>query len=74
MMIIRIFINILIFYVWCYINNELLLVIIINNFVLKKIVCIYICIVKNLMKWCKKVVFGKKYWCKIVVKNESGFC
>lgn len=40
-MMIRMFFNILIFYVWCYIINELLLVIIINNFVLKKIVCIY---------------------------------
>lgn len=40
-MIIRMFFNILIFYVWCYIINVLLLVIIINNFVLKKIVCIY---------------------------------
>lgn len=40
-MIIRMFFNILIFYVWCYINNELLFEIIINNFVLKKMVCIY---------------------------------
>lgn len=71
MMIIRIFFNILIFYVWCYIIDELLLVIIINNFVLKKIVCIYS---EEFNEMVKESSFWKKYWCKIVVKNVSGFC
>lgn len=51
------FSNISTLYAWRYITNASSLVTIINNFVLKKIACIYI--VKNPMKWCTKVVFGK---------------
>lgn len=40
-MIIRMFSNISTFYAWRYINNESSFETIINNFVLKKIACIY---------------------------------
>lgn len=56
-MIIRMLSNISNFYALRYVTNASSLVTIINNFVLKKIACIYI--VKNPMKWCTKVVFGK---------------
>lgn len=60
-MIIRMFFNILIFYVWCYIINELLLVIIINNFVLMKIVCIY-------SEEFNEMVYESSFWKNIDVK------